>query len=36
MFLENYFIFDNDRYMKVKIDEKDPLNDALLKCILAG
>lgn len=36
MFLENYFIFDNNKYLRVMIDEKDPLNDELLKCIQAG
>ena len=36
MFLENYFIFDDSKYLRVMIDEKDPLNDRLLKCIQAG
>lgn len=36
MFLENHFIFDDSKYLRVIIEEKDPLNDGLLKCIQAG
>ncbi len=36
MFLGNYFIFDDNKYLRVTIDKKDSLYDKLLECIQVG